>query len=210
MPRSMPPLASAFGVEVDRAIRLSRAFEIARATSPVSSVAYSELAVGRLERVYELSFLRIFAQWEVFLEEVACRYLCGYVSPFYTPLQLVQQPRTLMAARRELANGRDYTLWHDPVTVSNRVASRLDGCPVETIVRSSGTQLEAMGGIRHRVAHHSSDARQKFDKATMTLAGLRVGGGRAGRFLRREVSASVRWLEHLGTQLKGLAGQMAP
>lgn len=210
MPRQMPPLAATYSVQVDSAVRLSQAFEVARATSHVTSQAYAELTVPRLERAYELAFLRMFAQWEVFLEEVTCRYLRGYASALYVPSLRVQKPRTLTAARRELAGGRDYSLWHNPDTVGRRVAKRLDACPVETVVRSSHTQLEAMGQLRHRVAHHSDDARQKFDNATMTLGGFRVQGARAGRFLRREVATSVRWLEYLGSQLKGLAGQMAP
>lgn len=210
MPRTMPALASTYCSEVDRALRLASAFEVARATSPVTSTAYQELTIARLERAYELAFLRMYAQWEVFLEEVTARYLLGYVSTTYTPTLLIDKPKNLDAARRQLAGGRDYCLWHNPDTVTRRVNTRLQACPVATVVASSRTQLEAMAAVRHRVAHHSYDARDKFDTATMRLSGVRVPGARAGRFLRREVTTSARWIESLGTQLKGLAQQIAP
>lgn len=206
----MPTLAARFGDELDRAIDLAKSFEIARATSPVQSTAYTELTVVRIERVYELAFLRMFAQWEVFLEDVTARYLIGYVSPVYTPSLLISKPTTLAQGRTVLADGRDYCLWHNPDHVISRVAKRLDACPVESVVRSSRSNLQAMAAIRHRVAHHSLDARRKFDAATMTLDGVRIRGGHAGRFLRREKATSVRWLDHLASQMRGLAGQISP
>src|SRR5687768_7078462 len=79
MPRPMPDLAGAFANAADNAISLAVAGERARVLLTGTSGA-TPLSVQRLELLYELAYLRVFNQWEVFLGESFLRYLCGYTS----------------------------------------------------------------------------------------------------------------------------------
>lgn len=195
---------------MDSALGLCTAVELARELSPIGSVQRVELTEQRLALVYESAYLRMFAGWEVFLEEVCIRYMCGYEAPMYTPTVLVQNVKTLDDARKHLYGQNQYLLWHDPTRVVNRVKARLHECPIEGSILASTQTLQWLGAVRHRVAHDSADARQKFDAATMGLGGFRVRGGRVGRFLRKNHPHGQRWIHQLAIALRGLAKQMAP
>jgi hypothetical protein len=75
----MPPLAVQFRQRVSEALALARAGDMAAAT-PLGAPLRSEWHVARVELLYELAYLRIFVEWELFLEQTFLRYLCGYVS----------------------------------------------------------------------------------------------------------------------------------
>lgn len=210
MPRGMPPLGTKFASTVRDATSLTAAFEVWRTQSSGDSRVRSELTPGRLELIYELAYLRTFAEWEGFLEEVSVRHLCGYTSPMYVPNLLIARAPTLFHARRTLAGNRPYVLWHDPQAVQTRVSSHLVGSPVAQVVASSQQHLIWLAAIRHRVAHHSTDAMTKFDQATMGLTGMRVPGARAGRFLRRRHSSGLRIFDWTMSSLENLALQIAP
>src|SRR5260221_12742426 len=79
MPRTMPPLAVQFRQRVSEALALARAGDLA-AAAPLGAPLRSEWHVARVELLYELAYLRIFVEWELFLEQTFLRYLCGYVS----------------------------------------------------------------------------------------------------------------------------------
>src|SRR5216684_2130995 len=79
MPRAMPPLAVEFGRRVADALALARAGDLA-AAAPLTSLIRQEWRVSRAELLYELAYLRIFIEWELFLEQTLFRYLCGYAS----------------------------------------------------------------------------------------------------------------------------------
>src|SRR4051794_31969902 len=85
MPRAMPALALKFQGAVRSALGIAEAGEIIRALSSRHSRPYRELALSRLEALHEMAYLRIFLEWENFLEASFLRMMCGYDSPLYSP-----------------------------------------------------------------------------------------------------------------------------
>lgn len=212
MPRPMPPLSARFQQRVVEALSLSRAGDFA-ALSPIGSKVKKEWHIPRVELLYELAFLRMFNEWEVFLEQALLRYLCGYtsVAANVQPLSGVFFSNIALANRAMLGT-RHYVLWHDPQVVTQRTKIFLKDCPIEVVIGSHSTRLSDLAAIRHRIAHAQDDARKKFDLATINITGRRYRGARPGRFLRdwdRNFAPPRRWLETLGLEFQNLAKQIA-
>src|SRR5260221_405683 len=150
MPRQMPALATRFGAKVDQALDLAEAGErvrtLAGPRTPIAQVLYP----ARLEALYELAYLRIFVTWEVFLEDVFLRMLCGYSSPIYTPIFQTGKSRsaTLPDARVALLGPLRFLLWHNPQYLVDRGARWFVGCPHELVARSSFSQIEWLSYVR--------------------------------------------------------------
>jgi hypothetical protein len=208
MSRSMPHYASAFRHRVVHSLELAEAGEFAALSS-----ARPEWHTARIEYLYELAFLRLFIEWEIFLEQTFLRYLCGYrsIHGLYAPTS--GSYCTSITAAQGLIFGRNgFALWHNPTTVISRSRQHLNFCPHEIIIGSSAARLENFAAVRHRIAHGQDDAKQKFNSATMALCGRRYRGGRPGRFLRdwdRSVAPNRRWLDTIGQEVVGLARQIA-
>jgi len=203
----------ALAADIDRAVRLARAGELVRAAAIANPVVKRELHFSRLEYLYEVAYLQVFIRWEIFLEASFLRYICGQVSRLAAP---VMQPglteyATIAGARVAVMAGHDYLLWHNPSKVVARVCRFLKESPHEIVILSNKARLEHFANIRHRVAHGEEDARQKFDAATIALAGGRYRGSRPGRFLRdwnQNTTPPARWLDVLSSELKNLASQI--
>lgn len=212
MPRKMPPLAAQFRQSVSEALALARAGDLA-AAAPVGGSLRGEWHVARVELLYELAYLRIFVEWELFLEQTFLRYLCGYVSVgghIYPPA-VGSFYATLQAAETAILAGRPFALWHDPIRVIGRARQLLTRCPHESVIASHTARLVDLAAVRHRIVHGQKDAKQKFDTATINLAGRRYRGARPGRFLRdwdHSGTLARRWLSALGLELGNLAQQM--
>jgi hypothetical protein len=209
----MPLLDVELRQRADSAIGLARAGEIARSSSQIGSAAWRELNISRLEFLYEMALLRVFVEWEVFLEATFARYLCGYTSKIgtVTPTGTSYLP-SIGAADSAMRGGRDYILWHDPSKIVSRSQQFFVNGPHEVVVGSNASRLASFAAVRHRIAHGQEDARKKFDAATMLLAGRRYRGSRPGRFLRDWDTARFptrRWLDSIGDELCGLATQIA-
>jgi hypothetical protein len=207
MPRSMPQYTSAFRHRVLNSLELAEAGELAALSS-----ARAEWHIARVEYLYELAFLRLFVEWEIFLEQTFLRYLCGYrsIHGLYAPTS--GSYCTSITAAQGLIFGRNgFALWHSPITVINRSRRNLTLCAHEVVIASNTARLENFAAVRHRVAHGQDEAKQKFNSATMALCGRRYRGGRPGRFLRdwdRSVTPNRRWLDTIGQELVGLARQI--
>lgn len=209
MARQMPGYAAGLQQRVTSALALAQAGELAAQSS-----ARAHWHVARIEYLYEISFLRVFVEWEVFLEQTFLRYICGYGSRhgIYAPVVGRQHCSSIGQAEALIFGQRGFTLWHDPTRVVNRAKGYLQGAPHELVIQSSVSRLECFSAIRHRVAHGQDDAKQKFDRATMLLCGRRYRGARPGRFLRDWDTASQprqRWIEVISLELAGLANQIA-
>ena len=210
----MPPVAARFRARVAEAVKLSEIGEVAKEEAPAGSQTRRNLHHARLELLYELAYLRIFISWETLLEECFLRYLCGYQSHAGMAVLLPGGAfsATLAAAEAAVLGGKSYKLWHNPTTVVDRARKFFSTSPIESVLFSNLSRLEELASIRHRIAHSHADARQKFDTATMSIAGRRYRGGRAGAFLRdTDISAlpPQRWVRQLGHELQGLAAQIA-
>lgn len=215
MPRQMPPLAVAFAAAVGQAVDLAEAGELIRNAAKKDAVAYRELRPSRLEALHELAYLRVFVQWENFLEAAFLRMQCGYISPIYVPVLHAgkTRPHTLDDAFQALGRGRDYLLWHHPPAIVNRAVEWLVHGPHELVISSNQTRLEWFAAIRHGIAHRSADARAKVNNATLGLAGRRYRGASAGRFLRDWAPGTTqpqRWLNVIADELVALARQITP
>ena len=212
----MPALAAEFRRTVRAAAELPEAGELLRDSSKKGTVVYQQLTPHRLMALYEMAYMRMFVAWETYLEMTFLRYMCGYVSPIYTPqFQPGQQRVTTLpkAYGALLLPGHYYLLWHSPPRVRKWAASWFVGSPHELVIASSLSRLEWFGAIRHRIAHGSEDARQKMDKATRGLAGRRFAASSPGRFLRSWNGASQpqeRWLYTIAAELSALSTQISP
>jgi len=174
----------------------------------------------RLEYLHEFAFLRLFAAWELTLEAIFFRSLCGYssqagretlVAGSYYPTITAAETAVLTAEKKT------FLLWHNASDVIRRcqvhIRSGSSTMPAlqETVVASNRARLRALAAIRHRIVHDQSDAQSKFDQATLLLAGRTYLASRPGRFLRDNDPAAGpprRWLNTLIAELTGLAGQM--
>jgi hypothetical protein len=210
----MPQFAASFRQRAIDALSLATAGDITMNASRFSVHLRHEWPVSRVELLYELAYVRLFVEWEYFLEETLLRYLYGYQSAhgICTPIQGATHFRALSQAKIALLGSRQFLLWHNPVTVTQRARAFLSNGFHETVIASNTARLILFADIRHRVVHAQDDAKQKFDHATMQIAGTRYRGARPGRFLRDWNSTTTppkRWLEVLGLELVGLAQQIA-
>src|SRR5437867_174062 len=122
MPRHMPRFDLGLLAQAQLAIGIARAGEIVRATAGL--VGRTQWTISRLEALYELAYLRVFAAWETCLESLLCRSLCGYASsagqetlvPGVLPAG-VAGPYfpTLAAAEKFVLGTAPFKLWHNPV-----------------------------------------------------------------------------------------------
>ena len=199
------------------AIGLAEPGEIVRAEAPKDTAAYRELQPPRLEALYEMAYLRVFVEWESFLEASFLCMLRGYESPIYAPVfaPCRSRQRTLAEARKSLYGDKEYLLWHNPNSTMGRARHWFrDAPPHETVILSSLSRLEWFAAVRHRIVHApDSRTRQKLDEATIGLAGRRYRGSSAGRFLRSWDAASSpqrRWIQSLSAELISLAKQISP
>ena len=208
----MPMFGSAFADDADTSLGVATAIEIARAESAVGSTTRRELTPRRIDVTYEAAFLRVFAEWEVFLEEVTVRYMCGYHCSLYnpTPVPGGRIYPTLSSAGSALRGRRQFLLWHNVQRNVDLVKRFLQLSPIEVVSNSSIAWLTDVALVRHRIAHRTEDSRAEFDSATRRLAGRRISGSSAGRFLRSSAPSGNRWIDELTLGLKGLAQQIAP
>lgn len=213
MPRQMPPYATWLQRRVFEAVALAHAGDLVVATAAIGTSLRSEWPVSRVELLYEIAYLRIFVEWEQFLEATFIRYLCGYASSWGTcPLAAGNYCSTLAAAESAMLGGRPFALWHSPFQVVTRAHSFFNLGFHEIVVASNTSRLVDLAALRHRIVHGQKDAIQNFDNATMNFTGKRYKGARPGRFLRdwdRSVTPQKRWLETLGLELVHLAQQIA-
>lgn len=211
----MPQLSGRLRQKIDDAIALARAGEMIRTAAGAGSPAWKQFHIARLELLYELALMRIFIEWELFLEETFFRYLCGYSSTFgvASPVSGTYYA-SLAAAEAAVLGSRHFVLWANPIAIVSRSRQFFppSGCRHEIVVASNTARLQDIAAVRHRIVHGQKDARLNFDTATMQLCGKRYQGARPGKFLRDWDSSSTpskRWLESIGDELCGLASQIA-
>jgi hypothetical protein len=209
----MPSLSRELSTNVNEILDLALMAERLRTHVQAGPSIRRDLNIHRTRLFYELAFLRLFALWEAFLEEVIIRYLCGYTFAGQSETVINGFCPSLVHARMRLSGNRPYVLLQNPGVVIQKANSLFQAnCRVVSVVRSFQQPLELYANVRHRIAHDHQDARQKFDSACMHLAGRRFPGGRPGAFLRENTQFSgrqVRWLERIGRELEGIGGQLS-
>lgn len=216
----MPALAAEFTRDVQRTLALAHFAELALLDLPTGSAARRELTPIRVWAIYEMTYLRLFVRWEVFLEQTFLRLICDYSMPNPghgldgTPYALVGAPfRTLEAADLAVIGTHDFVSWARPDHVIDRSRTFLTDGPHDLVLSSVRVRMRWWGDVRNRVAHSSQHARRLFDVATVSIAGGRYPAASPGRFLRDwNVAATPgeRWLWTFASELTGLAQQIAP
>lgn len=211
MSRQLPNFGSALSVRVAEALKIANAGEMAALRSAQSGRMIS-LRHGQIEAIYEMAFLRVYVGWEATVEQIFLRLLCGYSSPVCTTTLHPAKAyyRSLRDAEAYLLRGRRFALWHDPVRVANRAQQVFAHSTFETVIQTNSARLLDLASIRHRITHGHDDARSRFDRATMSMAGRRYRGGRPGAFLRDSIMPGQpqRWLEKLASEFINLAAQL--
>jgi hypothetical protein len=211
--KPLPRILEGFVAETERSLEVVASTETLWLTAPPTSEVRKQLKVPQLEALYESVYLRIFASWENALDDLVIHYMADYSSGEYVPKRVSgKASRTLKAARKELYAGKDYLLWHNPNQVVARVKKVLEGCPVETVVANSSTELGYFAALRHRVAHDSPDTKEKFKTAAMALCGVEHRS--VGRMLRSADNTDPlnprKWLLMIRERLVVLVGEMTP
>jgi hypothetical protein len=212
----MPDLAASFQTKIDNSLSLPEGLVQLRAKLKSGTPEAGLLHQDKIDTSYEAVYLRIFVAWEDFLEASFMRFLCGYKTTTYTPTfnpstSAHTPARTLAAANLLILGGQQYKLWHNPKHVTARSIGFFTAGRHETILSSSTSRIEYFASIRHRIAHGQDDAKNKFDVATMALAGRRYPGSKPCLFLRDWVPGTtprMRWIEAISDELHGLASQI--
>jgi len=212
----MPRFDRALSNQAQSAIGIVRAGEVAHVSG--GTAIRREWNTTRLEALYELAFLRVFAAWEMCLEAIFYRSLCGYasaagqeilVSGGYYP--------NLAAAESAVLGTQQYVLWHNPQKVIDRcrrfIRSGHPGCPSiqEITISSNLTTLVNLAATRHRIVHDHADAKRKFDGATLQIAARTYPAARPGKFLRDWDTSTLphrRWLEVTVAELTAFTRQI--
>jgi hypothetical protein len=122
----------------------------------------------------------------------------------------------LAAAEAAVLGAYRYVLWHNPHKVIDRCQGYIRsgaGCPAvqELTISSNLTRLEHLASVRHRIVHNQTDAKLKFDAATLHIAGRTYHSSRPGKFLRDVDTTKTpprKWLEVMITELTSLLHQM--
>ncbi len=212
MPRRMPRFDRALLNDAQTAVAIAGAGEVAHLSGGPS--VRKQWRITRLEALYELAYLRVFAAWETYLEAIFIRSLCGYTSAAGQEQLLGGSHfRTLAAAQAAVLGTHSYLLWHNPQKVIDRCRAyfRPGGpCVQESTIASNLTRLEHFSHTRHRIVHDQADAKKKFDAATQHFAGRTYPSSRPGKFLRDYDASSPpqRWLEIAVMELSSLLAQM--
>jgi hypothetical protein len=195
---------------------IGKAGEIAHTTG--DRVIRGEWTIRRLEALYELAYLRVFAAWESYLEAVFYRSLCVYASSAgQETLHSGHYFPTLLAAQTAVSGASRFLLWHNPRSVIQRcqtyIRSGGPGCPAlqETTLSSKVSDLVHLAAVRHRIVHDQEDAKRNFDAATVSIVGRTYPGSRPGKFLRDRNTSAIpyrRWFDVLAGDLVALMRQM--
>lgn len=160
MPRRMPRFDHLLSTQAQSAIGLVKAGEIVHLSGGPS--LRKEWSTVRLEALYELAFLRVFAAWEMCLEAVFYRSLCGYASATgqETMLKGSYFPSLSAAELAALGPKKSYLLWHDPQQVINRCRGYMAAgpCLQETTIASNLARIGQLSATRHRIVHNQNDA----------------------------------------------------
>jgi hypothetical protein len=215
MPRRMPRFDRQLLAQAQTAVAIARAGETAHLSG--TALVRAAWSTPKLEALYELAFLRVFAGWEACLEAVFYRSLCGYASSAgqETLLSGAYYP-SVAAAEAAVLGTRSFVLWHNPNAVVARCQQFIRsgrGYPSlqEITISSNLTRLVHLASARHRIVHDQADAKRKFDDAALHFAGRTYPASRPGKFLRdwdRSTAPARRWLEVTISDLTGLASQI--
>src|ERR1700744_1080960 len=130
MPRRMPRFDRKLNAVAKAAMAITRAGELSRICSDKKTRA--QWSPSKIEGLYELAFLRVFAAWEICLEGIFYRSVCGwtFASRQETPAS-GSYFSSLTLAETEVpkqCHGKNatYLLWYNPGEIIKRCNKYID------------------------------------------------------------------------------------
>jgi hypothetical protein len=220
MARNLKSLRKQFIANADQALGLVRdAEEMYLGTPAGASIAYTPLHYSRIEYLYELAFIRIFIEWEVFLEETVLRCLVGVPTKRGKPTLKATKwlpsgkkfYKTLEDAKGAIFTDKykaGYILWGNVDTALTVLGIHFNSIRHAQVLTASKRRLRHFCTVRNRIAHGTSNQKLKFNDATRALARKEYKGAKPGRFLRdwhKRTSGEIRWVHSIAKFLKSLA-----
>lgn len=192
--------------------RLVANVEILWQTAPKGTQVRRNLGPRELQSLYELAYLSIFGDWEVFLEDSLSRMLAGRGTASWSVALVQGRPaRSIRRARLQLLGTRQYLLWHDVDRVIRRVRAHVSASPLEHVLSANRLQLQFFAQVRHAIAHRSDHATTQFKAGALSRCGLAYAS--PGEFLRSQDHTDplnpVRRLRSISNELAGIAQQAA-
>jgi len=156
------------------------------------SISFCELRSAQLRPILirdkyliaEISFLGLILEWELFIEEIFCRFICNS-RRFSSP-----QPRlnarfnSIQAAKLVIRGRQGFINWLNPDEIIR--LSKLyfqNGEPFYSPIRAAYLDLEGIRIIRNRIAHSSDKAHGRFQNFIRNKYGFYPRGITPGRFL---------------------------
>ena len=169
----------------------------------------------RRDSMTELSFLRAFLAWEVFLEESFVLYLSGQKPPRgRAPYRYTFPPDQRTAMDWLVPEGRQYARWTTAAEVSARAERHFrGGGPYAHVLRGKQSVLDETRIIRNSIAHESMSARQKFETLVRKKLGTVSHNLTVGGFLGTNMPGSappVTFLESYINAIDFAARQIVP
>ena len=211
MPRAQQ-LLTTLDSDLDKAVALVDAVRALR-LPPAAGGGFRALPNFQVALIAELSFLRCFLAWEVFLEEIFLSYAQGKAAPGGTVFPSYVAAPT-QAHLRDMLRGerRPFVSWSNPTDVTRRAGLYLkDGEPFQSALATISTPLNDMITVRNRIAHRSGTAATRFLALVRQRHGSVQPGMSPGRFLLAPgTNPASRRLDEYVVLLKTTARAIAP
>ena len=151
---SIKPVIKNFNTELKKNFSLIKA---------INKLHPSKLSAINEERIIELAFLKIYAAWESYLENIFIRYMTGAKSlSGIQPVRYVIPP-SIDKARYIYSGTIDGRVsWSGEQVRQKSVIYFKDGEPFTTAINSIKRYLDQMVVVRNSIAHSSSTSYNKF------------------------------------------------
>jgi len=160
----------------------------------------SQLQIAQVHLIYELSFLKIFLAWELFLEKSFILFMLGKKTDSgYKPRRYVN-PRDEKHAYELIKGGRSFPDWLNLEFI--REKSELffeNGSPFKDVLYNNQTikeGLQMMKITRNRIVHISPKTKDEFINLLRNEFGYDLGIG-PGEFLRKNKARSKKSLSYI-------------
>jgi hypothetical protein len=169
-----------------------------------SAVQKKRVSLDNLEisTLYEVSFLKIFTEWERFLENSFIGYLMGKSTKKLKPKMITK--RMSVDKAYDLIKGTkqypDWTKVEDILTLASLFFITLN--PYDSILRTTHKELSQIKIIRNAITHISKNSTESFRKLVRSeLASYNINIS-PGEFLMQNQSASEQYLSFYSNLLK--------
>ncbi len=163
--------------------------------------------------IVELTFVRMCASWEEFLETSFVCYMTGTkTASGFGPVRYVLAPDKNHASAI-IRGDREYVRWTTPSSLSDR--ARLcfkEGDPYSRVIDSVSNDMQDINTVRNAVAHSSIGAFEKFKSLVREKLGTAPLGVRPATFLltTKKAGSSANYMSYYYNKMKMIAHRVIP